>query len=86
MIGLVVLFNPVNIYVYASEQDELDENDDTFVNPTIYSGYGCNNGIDLKEENSIQDGNAIMERNEGFGCGSTCGASREEGYSLSYPT
>ena len=49
-----------------------------------YSGYGCNNGNDLKENINNIEKNAALENEVGLGCGSNCGSSREDGYSSTY--
>ena len=54
------------------------------INPQNYIGYGCNNGEDLKENINGNEINAIPESLTGFGCSSSCGASRENGYSSAY--
>ena len=78
LVGLVIS-NSLSINIYAQENDESQEND-----PQDYSGYGCNNGEDLQENIGEQEGNTIPEFNGGFGCSSTCGSSREDGYSSTY--
>lgn len=54
------------------------------INPQNYIGYGCNNGEDLKENINGNEINTIPESLTGFGCSSSCGASRENGYSSAY--
>ncbi len=79
----ILVFYNFNIIVYASEENYFVDND-LVVDPVEYSGYGCTDGKDLQEDNVHQDENTIVESNSGFGCGSTCGASREDGYSTTY--
>ena len=54
------------------------------INPQNYIGYGCVNGEDLKENINGNEINTIPESLTGFGCSSSCGASRENGYSSAY--
>lgn len=75
----IVMFSDIKMIVFAEEYENEYDNIE-FIN----------NGIALNEEMnekgmvyySIE--NYALENNSGFGCGSTCGASREEGYSLNY--
>ena len=54
------------------------------IDPQNYIGYGCTNGEDLKENINGNEINAIPESLTGFGCSSSCGTSRENGYSSTY--
>jgi len=81
---LCMLFNSYGIHISAQELTENEDNMMLEVDPNNYTGYGCNNGDDLKDNLSGSSDNTIPENPSGFGCGSTCGASREDGYSSSY--
>ena len=83
---LCLLFNSFGIHIYAQELTENEDNIELEVDSNNYTGYGCNNGNDLQENLNGSSDNTIPEFPSGFGCGSTCGASREEGYSSSYPS
>ena len=83
---LCLLFNSFGIHIYAQELTENEDNIEFEVDSNNYTGYGCNNGNDLQENLNGSSDNTIPEFPSGFGCGSTCGASREEGYSASYPS
>ena len=54
------------------------------IDPQNYIGYECANGEDLKENINGNEINIIPESLTGFGCSSSCGASRENGYSSAY--
>ncbi len=90
MIGILcilcLLFNSFGIHIYAQELTENEDNVVLEVDSNNYTGYGCNNGNDLQENLNGSLDNTIPEFPSGFGCGSTCGVSREEGYSSSYPS
>lgn len=81
---LCLSFNSFVIHIYAQELAENEDNVELEVDSNNYTGYCCNNGNDLQENLNGSLDNAILEFQSGFGCGSTCGASREEGYSSSY--
>ena len=96
MLAIISAFNMSSSVVLAEESDsnqfevEIEEPDtnDTEINTDVdiesCTGYGCKNGEDLKEDLHQHDGNEMPEPVKGFGCGSTCGASREDGYSANY--
>ena len=88
LFGLIIcsfmLFNNTNISVYAQSLTRLETEENITINQDDYSGYGCNNGYDLKENINEQIENTVPENMSGFGCNSICGASREGGYSADY--
>ena len=79
--GAFILFSNSNTIAFAQEQTDSRDYVDCVVRPENYVGYGCNNEIDLQINLSGQIENRLPESIDGFGCGSSCGASREGGYS-----
>lgn len=96
MLAIISAFNMSSSVVLAEESDtnqseveiEAQDTNHTEINTDVdiesCTGYGCKNGEDLKEDLHQRDGNELSEPVDGFGCGSTCGASREDGYSANY--
>jgi hypothetical protein len=82
--GAPMLFGVSSITTFAHDQDEIHEHDNSDGGLENYSGYGCNNGVDLQVNLSEQTENYIPEFIDGFGCVCSCGGSREDGYSSSY--
>lgn len=79
-----IFIGSFSIHVNAQEQVTIETNENIETDSQNYSGYGCNNGDDLQENLGEQTENSIPESLTGFGCSSTCGASREDGYSSNY--
>lgn len=85
MIGILcLLFNSFGIHIYAQELTENEDNVVLEADPNNYTGYGCNNGDNLQGNLNGSSTNSISENPSEFGCSSTCGVNREDGYSSSY--
>lgn len=84
VIGALIVLNIDRKPVYAQGLTGIEAEENKTINPYDYSGYGCNNGYDLQENIGEHVVNMAPEKVDGFGCGSTCGASREDGYSSGY--
>ena len=82
--GAFALFGNTTTMVFAQEKSEAHTITNQERGIEDYTGYGCNNGIDLQVNLSEQPENEIPEFIDGFGCKSSCGASREDGYSSTY--
>lgn len=84
VIGALIVLNIDRKPVYAQGLTGIEAEGNKTINPYDYSGYGCNSGYDLQENIGEHVVNMAPEKVDGFGCGSTCGASREDGYSSGY--
>ncbi len=81
---LLTMANFFGTTVYAQKTIENEDSIINNINSNIYTEYNCNNGDELQEDLKDSITSYILEDISGSGCGSTCGASREGGYSASY--
>lgn len=81
---LLTMVNFLGTTVYAQKTIENEDNIINNVNSNTYTEYNYNNGDELQEDFKDSITSYILEDISGSGCGSTCGASREGGYSANY--
>ncbi len=72
------------IFSYAYEQSKNDGETIIGVVPHKYCGYGCSNANEVEGNLFNITVNYKLESPSGFGCGASCGTSREDGYSPMY--
>ena len=78
------VYNSINASTIDEESVEVDEESKTSVEQNEYYGYGCYNCSDLIENYNDEVMNYSLDGYYGLGCSSTCGPSRENGYSSEY--
>lgn len=81
---LLTMANFFGTTVYAQKIIENEDNIIFNVDSNIYTEYNYNNDDGLQEDLKDSIASYILEDISGSGCGSTCGASREGGYSANY--